>query len=146
MSERAEDLKRAVRLIGKIYDGLDSRARKHDESIYEGISYAEMRALNAIARLAPLSLGGLAEATAVKPSSASITLERLVVKGLAERRPGSRDRRAVEISLTEAGRKVMEALDLWLEEDGASIFDTLSDGEIPVFVAILEKIAQGLAK
>ncbi|MBL8968386.1 MAG: MarR family transcriptional regulator [Spirochaetaceae bacterium] len=142
--DRREISARAAVLFGRIYDGLDARARKHDESSYEGLTFAEARALNAVARLQPLSLAELAAATGVKSSAASITLERLVGKGLAERRQGAKDRRSVEITTTARGRETFAAMERWTLEDSTNILDTLDADEVETFVAMLEKIAMGL--
>lgn len=145
MSNRKKDVIQAAALMNRVYDSLDMRSRMHDESTYEEVTYAEGRALYAISRKESLSLGFLALATGVKPSAASITLERLVGKGLAERKPGILDRRLVEITVTTKGRAVVESLDAWLTEDSAHMLDTLSDDEVAVFLDTLEKIAKGLA-
>lgn len=142
--DRTAQAREAAARMNRILDALDMRARRHQESAYEGLTYAEGRALCALGRLAPASLGALAQAIGVKASAASLTLERLVAKGMAEKRPAPTDRRALEILPTSRGTQAIAALEAWVEEDCADMLKVLEDPEVAHFISLLGRIAEGL--
>ena len=69
---------------------------------------AQRRALGLLAPRSQLRLAHRAGALGVAPSSAGRVCDRLARKGLVRARRASRDRRAVLISVTAAGRKAAE--------------------------------------
>jgi DNA-binding MarR family transcriptional regulator len=74
----------------------------------EETTIAQYRALVVLASRGPLRLVDLASALDVAPSTAGRMCDRLVRKGLARRHRARGDRRAVLISLTAAGRRVVD--------------------------------------
>lgn len=58
----------------------------------------------------PLNLSGLADVLGVNPSNASRACDRLAESGLLERAANAQDRRQVTLSLTAAGRTLMDRL------------------------------------
>ena len=56
----------------------------------------------------PTRMRGIAERLGVEMPSATTMIDRLVAKGLVERRPDPTDRRAVVCSVTPAGREAVE--------------------------------------
>ncbi|MFB3825870.1 MAG: MarR family winged helix-turn-helix transcriptional regulator [Bryobacteraceae bacterium] len=60
-----------------------------------------------LAEQQPLTIGELAALLDVSNAAASKTVDRLVRRGLAVRREGSKDRRATEVRLTGRGRALM---------------------------------------
>lgn len=55
-----------------------------------------------------MSVNDLAERTFTHQSSVSVVVQRLVDKGLVKREESAEDRRRVELSLTAAGRKLLQ--------------------------------------
>jgi len=58
----------------------------------------------------PLNLSAVATALDVNPSNASRTCDRLIRAGLLDRRDSPEDRRNVTLTLTDAGRSLVEKL------------------------------------
>ena len=74
----------------------------------EETTIAQYRALVVLASRGPQRLVDLAEALAVAPSTTGRTCDRLARKGLVRRHRARADRRVVLVSLTAAGRQVVD--------------------------------------
>ena len=74
----------------------------------EETTIAQYRALVVLASRGPQRLVDLAGALGVMPSTAGRMCDRLVRKGLIRRHRARADRRAVQLSITAAGRDVVE--------------------------------------
>jgi DNA-binding MarR family transcriptional regulator len=74
----------------------------------EETTIAQYRALVVLASQGPQRMAGLAAALDVAPSTAGRMCDRLVRKGLIRRHRAHADRRAVLVSLTAAGRLVVD--------------------------------------
>jgi DNA-binding MarR family transcriptional regulator len=74
------------------------------------VTLTQYRSLVVLASRGPQSVAALAEAVAVTPPTASRLCDRLVRKGLIRRREDARDRRAVRLALTRAGRELVDAV------------------------------------
>jgi DNA-binding MarR family transcriptional regulator len=73
---------------------------------YGRITSVQLDILNRLDRVAPMRPSALAAARSVSRSAVSHAIRRLVKAGLVERRRDPRDRRRVELRLTEAGEKI----------------------------------------
>lgn len=71
-----------------------------------GLSVARYRALNAIVIFEPCLMGELAEFIGADRTTISRTVDQLVAAGLVERRTPASDRRQVELSATDTGKKL----------------------------------------
>jgi DNA-binding MarR family transcriptional regulator len=74
----------------------------------EETTIAQYRALVVLASRGPRRIAGLAEALDVAPSTAGRMCDRLVRKGLVRRHRARGDRRVVLVSVTLAGRQVVD--------------------------------------
>ena len=74
----------------------------------EHVTLPQYRALVVIASRGPQGVAELAEAISVTPPTASRMCERLVRRGLVNRRADRRDRRHVRVGLTRAGRRIID--------------------------------------
>jgi DNA-binding MarR family transcriptional regulator len=74
----------------------------------EEITIAQYRTLVVLASRGPQRMAGLAAALAVTPSTAGRMCERLLRKGLIRRHRDRSDRRVVQVSITAAGRQVVD--------------------------------------
>jgi DNA-binding MarR family transcriptional regulator len=74
----------------------------------EDTTIAQYRALVVLASRGPQRMVDLAAALAVTPSTAGRMCDRLVRKGLIRRHRARADRRAVQVSITSAGRVVVD--------------------------------------
>ncbi len=74
----------------------------------EDTTIAQYRALVVLASRGPQRVSDLAAALGVTPSTAGRMCDRLVRKGLIRRHRARADRRAVQVSVTAAGREVVD--------------------------------------
>jgi DNA-binding MarR family transcriptional regulator len=74
----------------------------------DDITIAQYRALVVLASRGPQRMAELAAALGVAPSTAGRMCDRLLRKGLIRRHRVRADRRAVRVSITEAGRQVVD--------------------------------------
>src|SRR5690349_3435991 len=81
-----------------------------EERVLPRVSVSQLRALLIISRQAPTNLNQLAEELGAIPSSASRLCDRLVAAGLVTRRPGSVDRREVELRVSAEGQRLLDQL------------------------------------
>ena len=79
--------------------------RKEDAA--SGITGAQLSVLSVLVFAGPQTLGTLAQAEQVKPPTMSQLVGELERRGLAVRRP--LDRRSIQVSVTEKGRRLLEA-------------------------------------
>jgi DNA-binding MarR family transcriptional regulator len=77
-------------------------------AVAEDITIAQYRALVVLASRGPQRLVDLAGALDVTPSTAGRMCDRLVRRGLIRRHRSRTDRRAVRVSITAAGRQVVD--------------------------------------
>ncbi|HNL66337.1 MAG TPA: MarR family transcriptional regulator, partial [Ferruginibacter sp.] len=76
-----------------------------------------------------------------KMSDTSRIVDRLVLKGLAQKNVCKNDKRLVDVSITTKGRKLLEKLDTH-EKDMDATFGNLSDSEAMQLNKLLDKIRQ----
>jgi DNA-binding MarR family transcriptional regulator len=78
--------------------------------VADEVTLTQYRSLVVLASRGPQSVAALADELAVTPSTASRLCDRLVRKNLIVRREDRRDRRAVRLALTPAGRALVDAV------------------------------------
>jgi DNA-binding MarR family transcriptional regulator len=77
------------------------------EDVASGITGAQLSVLSVLVFGGPQTLGSLAAAEQVRPPTMSQMIAALEERGLAIRRP--LDRRSIEVSVTDKGRRLLEA-------------------------------------
>lgn len=82
------------------------RLRREDEAL--GISAARLSALSVVGFGGPRTLGELAAAEQVRPPTMTRLVAALEADGLVERARATDDKRAVRITITEKGRRILE--------------------------------------
>jgi DNA-binding MarR family transcriptional regulator len=82
--------------------------RAAEEDRAAGLSRARLSALSVVVVRGPLTLGELAAAEGVRSATMSGIVNGLERDGLVRRRPHGRDRRAVNIEATAAGRRLLD--------------------------------------
>jgi DNA-binding MarR family transcriptional regulator len=87
----------------------------------------------------------LADVFGVAKSSITAIMTRLFDKRLIERVPDAKDRRVIYLSLTEAGRKLAEAVDGRIRAKLSTIMNQFSRDEALQFVETYEKLVDKLA-
>ena len=78
--------------------------------VEDAVSISQFRVLIIIASRGPMALSTLAEAVGVHPSNATRACDRLVADGLLDRRDEPADRRHLRLTLTRAGRDLVNSV------------------------------------
>ena len=76
----------------------------------EVVTVAQLRVLVILYTRGPVNLAAVAAELDVNPSNASRTCDRLIKAGLLDRRESNTDRRNVTLTLTTAGRKLVDTI------------------------------------
>ena len=79
-------------------------------AVEDTVTLTQFRALVIIASRGPLHLAALAEDMGVHPSNATRACDRLVAAGLLDRRDNPADRRHLLLTLTPAGRELVDGV------------------------------------
>ena len=107
-----------------------------------GLTVAQLQYIDAIHELGKPTITEIAARLAITKASVTAGVNKLVSLGYAVKTPSGMDRRAVQVSLTAAGRQMVAARDQALAEYGAFIDAALSDEEAVQMEAILTKLVQ----
>lgn len=89
----------------------------------------------------PLSTLQIRERMLDKMSDTSRIVDRLIIKGLSKKITCKSDKRLVDVSITDKGKKVLAKIDLQ-EDDMSNIMQTLSEPEAKTLNKLLDKIRQ----
>jgi DNA-binding MarR family transcriptional regulator len=89
----------------------------------------------------PLSTLQIRERMLDKMSDTSRIVDRLIIKGLAKKIICKTDKRLVDVSITEKGKKVLQKLDLQ-EDEITNIIQELSESEAKTLNKLLDKLRQ----
>jgi len=89
----------------------------------------------------PISTLQIRERMLDKMSDTSRIVDRLVLKGLAQKSTCKDDKRLVDVSISSKGKKLLEKIDRYDNEMDA-IFGNLTEAEAKIFNKLLDKIRQ----
>ncbi|MGF0537043.1 MarR family winged helix-turn-helix transcriptional regulator [Agrobacterium sp. ES01] len=129
-------LKDVSRLMGKRFE---FRAR------HSGLTRAQWQALAYISRNEGIHNAALAELLSVEPISLTRVLDKLVEKGLVERRSHETDRRLRLMHLTAAGRDLLSSVSGVAEDTRVEAMEGLSEEEQALLVKMLEHVKSNLS-
>lgn len=136
----------SIEVIGRLSRlGAQIFARVERDLAPSGVSRAEFDILCSLARSErPLRASEVTEATMLSGASTTKQTDRLVKAGLLERLPWERDGRVVLLSLTDAGRELVEReFPRFLARD-RELLAGLDDDERQVAARLLRKISATL--
>ncbi len=119
------------------------RARGRSTGPLEGsrLTLAQYQLLEALRESPRLPVSELAATAGVAPPTATRMLDALVRDGIAERTPCDRDRRVVQITLTDSGREAVAAAAERIGAGRARVRDQLSPAEQEEAAALLRRLA-----
>lgn len=120
------------------------RERFNDTARTLGLTQAQARALMQLARNEGISQVALARLLEIQPITLLRQLDRLAEADLIERRANPRDRRAQQLFLTAAGRRLLKEIIGLGSELAESVFAGLDDGNRRDLITGLEAIKQNL--
>src|SRR4051812_46995224 len=103
VAEQSRDVLDAIRRLVQVIRRSAQAAERR-----VGLSAAQLFVLRKLAEVQMLSVGELAIRTATSQSSVSEVVQRLVTAGLVQRQRSARDGRSVELTLSEAGRALVD--------------------------------------
>lgn len=105
-----------------------------------GVSPHEFRALRAAADHEPARLSDLADRLRIANRSVTEVVDSLESKGLVQRSPSPTDRRAIVVSLTDEGERMMAELADSRTAAGASFLEPLDERERATLRALLARL------
>lgn len=108
----------------------------------EEVTLTQYRTLVVLAARGPQRVAELAAAVSVTPATATRMCDRLVRKGLVRRRSDRSDRRQVQVTLTDAGRRLVDAVTARRRAEIATIVRRIPADERPVVVQALRRFAE----
>lgn len=126
-----------------LMDALRRTMRRH---VAEGLSVPQFRCLNFVAKRPGRSLGDLADLLGVTPPTASAMTDRLVRAGWLRAEPDAADRRRLQLSLTPAGRALLERIEGDARADLAGALAQRSAAELRAIEAGLGALMRSLAE
>jgi len=134
-SSDTKETLRAVRRIARAL-ALSSRdlARQHD------LTATQLLCLRLLKEREALSAGALAKALSLSPQTATGLVDRLEARELVARVRSTSDRRCVLVSLSEAGRALIDATGPMLQDRFVARFDALASDRQRELRAALEAI------
>lgn len=100
---------------------IDHRAKERGTTRAQWVVLFRLRACEGLSQV------DLAEVLELQPISLVRLLDRLVEQGLLERRHDPRDRRANQLFLTEAGRRLVDELDSLRDSIAKDVLDDIPD-------------------
>lgn len=103
----ADEVTDAVLLASRVLVAVAARSLA---DVSDDVTLPQYRALVVLTSRGPQPLGVLAEQLDVNPSTATRLCDRLVRKGLVDRRPSETSRREVEVSVTKAGKHLVDTV------------------------------------
>jgi len=116
--------------------------RDRNRTHCHGVSVTECYALEIVEHHGPLRLGELASRLHLEKSTMSRTVDSLQRKGLVERRTHQRDRRALQIAVTAAGRRLHERITGEVRQRYRKMLEAVPRQARPVVIAFLERLAR----
>ena len=105
-----------------------------------GIAQPQLRILFRVRTNPGIDLRGLASELGISPSAASQQVDKLVERRLLERRPDPRDRRRLQLELTELGKAATRAISGAAIDYVVSLLSELSDEELLTLERVLEMV------
>jgi DNA-binding MarR family transcriptional regulator len=110
--------------------------------VADDVTVPQYRALIVLASRGPQRVADLALHLGVAPPTATRMSDRLVRKGLVERRSGVGDRRVVELALSPAGRRLVDEVTRRRRREIAAILEGVPPQRQAAMVEVLEELVE----
>ncbi len=117
------------------------RARGAQQSLNGGLSLSQYGLLLPLATQDRARVSQLSGDAGIAPSTASRILDVLERRELITRERDAEDRRAVEVALTEEGRRLLREEDEWLRARQRAFYDSLPEEEADLAPDLLRRLA-----
>lgn len=130
----------AVMLAAQALVGLTAQSVAEVEGV---VTLPQLRVLVLVASRGTLNLSALAQAMGIHPSNATRACDRLVAVGLLERHDSPADRRNLSLTLTDAGRELVESIVARRRADIAAVLEHVPGSRRRGLVAAMTAFARG---
>jgi DNA-binding MarR family transcriptional regulator len=125
-------------MAAAVIDNRDSWKRAVIEET--GLPFSRIRILRRVARR-PMTVKQVAEAATVDAPAATVAVNDLEDRGLVVREIDPTNRRCKVVSLTDAGREMVQAID-GIDDPAPDALASLDDRDLKALRAIIDKIAK----
>jgi len=134
------DYQKAIINLIYTYNWMNEKMKKvFDKEDVTGQQYNILRILRGAGK--PISTLQIRDRMLDKMSDTSRIVDRLVLKGLAQKTTCKNDKRLVDVSISVKGKKLLEKIDQY-EKEMDAIFGNLSEAEAKTLNKLLDKIRQ----
>ena len=144
MSRTRHNAHRMVQLLDAMRHGPSGRAFQRLNEL--NLSFSHVRALHVLAPYRTLAMKDLAEQLDMTPPSVTALTRRLVQVGLLQRQAHSDDRRVALLSLTNAGRQLLQELEAERLDKMQELLHGLTADEQEQFLQLLEQAVAAMQK
>ncbi|MDT5049757.1 MAG: hypothetical protein QOG75_5655 [Mycobacterium sp.] len=120
---------------------IDNRDAWRRAAIEEtGLPFSRIRILRRVARR-PMTVKQVAEAATIDAPAATVAVNDLEDRGLVVRKTDPRNRRCKVVSLTDAGREMVQVIN-GIDDPAPDALTSLDDRELKALKAIVDKLAK----
>ena len=137
MSDRADDVWRLMSSV--VITNQDTWKRAVVERT--GLPFSRIRIISRLANRA-LSVKEIADAATIDAPAATVAVNDLAKRGLVIRETDPDNRRCKKVSLTDAGRELLAAIDS-VDNPAPDLMRSLSDADLSALQEILHKATRG---
>ena len=124
--------------LRKIIRAIDMNSKKLIKRV--GLTGPQLVLLHEIARSGEITAGEIARAVSLSQATVTGILERLEKRGLLVRQRSERDKRRIMVSITEAGRQILEKGPPLMQEAFVEKFSSLQDWEQTMILSALQRL------
>jgi DNA-binding MarR family transcriptional regulator len=142
--KREESVERIDWLLRRVMRGLHPPKSECADDL--DITLGEMHCLREVHRLGEPAMGELAQRLYLQPSTATGLVDKLVAKGLLERREDENDRRVVRVAHTAEGRRRGEKHRRAHRARLLESLATLDDPELEQIAAALDRLQRAVSE
>jgi DNA-binding MarR family transcriptional regulator len=128
--------------LRRLVNAMHSASRETQHS--QGVTAAQLYVLSHVRRSPNLSIGALAELTMTHQSTVSVVVRRLVRRKLLQKRRAADDARRVELTLTSAGRTVVETAPEAFQLRLLRVLGSLDEGDQAALSGALSRLVAGI--
>ena len=140
---RAEDLVTALLTASRALVGVSARSLA---TVEETVTVAQFRSLVILSSKGPSTLANLAAELGVTASTAQRQIDRLVGQELVTRHENPSDRREVVITITAAGKRIVDTATRRRRKAIAEIVNKMSPVDSDALIAALDAFAQAASE
>jgi len=138
MADQRDEMVDALLAVSRVIIGIAVRALSVSGV---DVTLPQFRTLIVLATRGPQRVVDIASELAVNPSTGTRMCDRLVRKGLVDRQRIGSDRREVQLSLTDEGKRVVAEVTALRRTELAKLVDTLPADTLIPAMALLQELA-----